>query len=150
MICSVCSGTVAGAREAFLYDVPSLAISYDWYVTTYFPSCCRYFKNVYLPDEAKIVSLVMWFCSMTNWGDGTFRVRGKSSVNDFKLGAEACLLMIDAVLSEIKNKTYSHRCFLNIDLPTDAVNHKVIFRARVMEYHFIGINYFPCYNLYHV
>lgn len=30
--CSVYSGTVAGAREAFFNGVPSISISYDWYV----------------------------------------------------------------------------------------------------------------------
>lgn len=30
--CSVYSGTVAGAREAFFNGVPSVSISYDWYV----------------------------------------------------------------------------------------------------------------------
>ncbi|OVA18851.1 Survival protein SurE-like phosphatase/nucleotidase [Macleaya cordata] len=77
----VYSGTVGGAREAFFYGVPSLAISYDW-------------------------------------------VGGKSSIHDFKLGAEACLPIINEILTDIKNKTYSPRCFLNIDLPTDVVNHK--------------------------
>ena len=33
--CSVYSGTVAGAREAFFYGLPSVSISYDWYVSTY-------------------------------------------------------------------------------------------------------------------
>ncbi|KAH1223128.1 5'-nucleotidase SurE [Glycine max] len=30
-LCSVYSGTVAGAREAFFNDIPSISISYDWY-----------------------------------------------------------------------------------------------------------------------
>ncbi|XP_019075720.1 uncharacterized protein LOC100242666 isoform X2 [Vitis vinifera] len=78
----VYSGTVAGAREAFLNGIPSVSVSYNW-------------------------------------------VAGKSNVHDFKLAAEACLPMISAVLSEIKNQRYPERCFLNIDLPTDVVNHKV-------------------------
>ncbi|CBI26244.3 hypothetical protein VitviT2T_006502 [Vitis vinifera] len=77
----VYSGTVAGAREAFLNGIPSVSVSYNW-------------------------------------------VAGKSNVHDFKLAAEACLPMISAVLSEIKNQRYPERCFLNIDLPTDVVNHK--------------------------
>ncbi|XP_010256021.1 PREDICTED: uncharacterized protein LOC104596523 isoform X2 [Nelumbo nucifera] len=77
----VYSGTVAGAREAFFYGVPSLAISYDW-------------------------------------------VRGKSSIQDFKLGAEASLPIINAILAALKNKTYPQNCFLNMDLPTDVANHK--------------------------
>ncbi|KAK9053749.1 hypothetical protein SSX86_024823 [Deinandra increscens subsp. villosa] len=77
----VYSGTVAGAREAFLYDVPSVSMSYDW-------------------------------------------VGGTSSINDFTLAAEACLPIINAILVEIKNKTYPQKCFLNVDLPTNIPKHK--------------------------
>ncbi|MCL7046234.1 hypothetical protein MKW94_018144 [Papaver nudicaule] len=51
-------------------------------------------------------------------------VGGKSSDDDYKLSAEACLPLINAVLTEIKNGTYLQRCFLNIDIPTDVVHHK--------------------------
>ncbi|XVF28858.1 hypothetical protein REPUB_Repub15cG0068400 [Reevesia pubescens] len=51
-------------------------------------------------------------------------VGGKSSVNDYKLAAEACLPIFSAILAEIKNKTYPLRGFLNIDLPTDIANYK--------------------------
>ncbi|XP_042517919.1 5'-nucleotidase SurE-like isoform X2 [Macadamia integrifolia] len=77
----VYSGTVAGAREAFFYGVPSISVSYDW-------------------------------------------VRGKSSIHDFKLGATACLPIINAIMTELKNKTYPQRCFLNVDLPTAISSHK--------------------------
>ncbi|KAL1220649.1 hypothetical protein V5N11_003353 [Cardamine amara subsp. amara] len=77
----VYSGTVAGAREAFLYGVPSASISYDW-------------------------------------------KRGEINVNDFVLAAQACLPIINGLLSAINNKTHPMKCFLNIDLPTDIVNHK--------------------------
>lgn len=30
--CSVYSGTVAGAREAFFNGIPSISLSYEWYV----------------------------------------------------------------------------------------------------------------------
>lgn len=69
--------------------------------------------------------------SMSIWL--SFRVAGKSNVHDFKLAAEACLPMISAVLSEIKNQRYPERCFLNIDLPTDVVNHKVNFKLACMS-----------------
>ncbi|KAL1806535.1 hypothetical protein ACET3Z_029603 [Daucus carota] len=75
------SGTVAGAREAFLAGVPAISISYDW-------------------------------------------VGGKSAVKDYKLSAGACLPIINAILADIKKKTYPLKCFLNIDLPTDVLNHK--------------------------
>ncbi|KAK8954137.1 hypothetical protein KSP39_PZI002327 [Platanthera zijinensis] len=77
----VYSGTIAGAREAFLNGVPSIAISYDW-------------------------------------------VGGKSSLQDLKLAAKVCLPMINAVLTELKNKTYPKGSFLNVDVPTDVTNHK--------------------------
>nr|XP_043626721.1 5'-nucleotidase SurE [Erigeron canadensis]XP_043626722.1 5'-nucleotidase SurE [Erigeron canadensis]XP_043626723.1 5'-nucleotidase SurE [Erigeron canadensis] len=77
----VYSGTVAGAREAFFYGVPSISISYDW-------------------------------------------VKATSSIDDFTLAAEACLPIINAVVSEIRNKTYPQKCFLNVDLPTNIQNHK--------------------------
>lgn len=75
------SGTVAGAREAFVNDVPAISISYDW-------------------------------------------VKGRSSFQDFTLAAEACLPIISSVLGEISKHTYVHRCFLNVDVPTDVTNHK--------------------------
>ncbi|CAN4091334.1 unnamed protein product [Withania somnifera] len=50
--------------------------------------------------------------------------RGKSNVNDFTLAAKACLPIISAILAEIKIKHYPQNCFLNIDVPTDVVNHK--------------------------
>ncbi|KAJ0233057.1 5'-nucleotidase [Hirschfeldia incana] len=77
----VYSGTVAGAREAFIYDVPSASISYDW-------------------------------------------KRGDINANDFVLGAQACLPIINGMLGAIKNKSHPTNCFLNIDLPTDITNHK--------------------------
>ncbi|CAH2079114.1 unnamed protein product [Thlaspi arvense] len=77
----VYSGTVAGAREAFIYDVPSASISYDW-------------------------------------------KRGEINADDFVLAAQACLPIINGMLSAIKNKTHPTKCFLNIDLPTDIANHK--------------------------
>ncbi|KAD2392992.1 hypothetical protein E3N88_39969 [Mikania micrantha] len=75
--------TVAGAREAFFYDVPSVSMSYDY-----------------------------------DWVGGT------SSVDDFTLAAEACLPLINAILVEIKNKTYPQKCFLNVELPTNILKHK--------------------------
>jgi len=41
--CSVYSGTVAGAREAFFNGLPSVSISYDWYVST----CIRQKSYIY-------------------------------------------------------------------------------------------------------
>ncbi|XP_033515503.1 uncharacterized protein [Nicotiana tomentosiformis] len=52
-------------------------------------------------------------------------VRGKSNVNDFTLAAKACLPIISAILAEIKRNNYPQNCFLNIDVPTDVINHKV-------------------------
>ncbi|XP_016504939.1 uncharacterized protein LOC107822872 isoform X4 [Nicotiana tabacum] len=51
-------------------------------------------------------------------------VRGKSNVNDFTLAAKACLPIISAILAEIKRNNYPQNCFLNIDVPTDVINHK--------------------------
>jgi hypothetical protein len=36
LICSIYSGTVAGAREAFLCGFPAIAMSYDWYARIFF------------------------------------------------------------------------------------------------------------------
>ncbi|KAJ0681720.1 putative 5'-nucleotidase [Helianthus annuus] len=77
----VYSGTVAGAQQAFIRGIPSVAISYEW-------------------------------------------IEGTSNINDFTLAAEACLPMISAIFVEIKNKTYPKECFLNVNLPTDILNHK--------------------------
>ncbi|KAK6130270.1 hypothetical protein DH2020_035983 [Rehmannia glutinosa] len=51
-------------------------------------------------------------------------VGGWSKVDDFSLAAEACLPIISAILVEIKQKTYPRNCFLNIDVPTNVINHK--------------------------
>ncbi|KAH7844184.1 hypothetical protein Vadar_025245 [Vaccinium darrowii] len=51
-------------------------------------------------------------------------VRGTSNVDDYTVAAEACLPIVDAILAEIKNKTYPQKCFLNVDLPTNVANHK--------------------------
>lgn len=72
--------------------------------------------------------IVLFFvpCSLF-LGIAKFRIRGKSNVNDFTLAAKACLPIISAILAEIKTKHYPKNCFLNIDVPTDVVNHKVNF-----------------------
>ncbi|XP_016504937.1 uncharacterized protein LOC107822872 isoform X2 [Nicotiana tabacum] len=64
--------------------------------------------------------------SGVNMGDncGYHMVRGKSNVNDFTLAAKACLPIISAILAEIKRNNYPQNCFLNIDVPTDVINHK--------------------------
>ncbi|CAN6454163.1 unnamed protein product [Victoria cruziana] len=51
-------------------------------------------------------------------------VRGKSGENDFKLAAEACLPVVDMVLTALKNGTYPTGTFLNVDLPTDIASYK--------------------------
>ncbi|KAK4761968.1 hypothetical protein SAY87_029852 [Trapa incisa] len=51
-------------------------------------------------------------------------VGGKSNSEDYVLAAEACLPLICGLVAVIKNNCYPTGCFLNIDLPTDIVNHK--------------------------
>ncbi|KAI4378870.1 hypothetical protein MLD38_016293 [Melastoma candidum] len=51
-------------------------------------------------------------------------VQGKSNIEDYTIGAKACLPIITAVVTEIRRQTYPAGCFLNIDLPTDISNHK--------------------------
>ncbi|KMS98595.1 hypothetical protein BVRB_3g070790 [Beta vulgaris subsp. vulgaris] len=51
-------------------------------------------------------------------------VGGVSNIDDYTVAAEACLPIINAVLAEIKSKTYPQRCFVNIDLPTNIRCHK--------------------------
>lgn len=51
-------------------------------------------------------------------------VGGKSNAQDLKLAVEACSPVINAVLTELKSKTYSKTSFLNINVPTDVTNHK--------------------------
>ncbi|XP_071732318.1 uncharacterized protein [Rutidosis leptorrhynchoides] len=53
-------------------------------------------------------------------------MRDTSNINDFTFAAEACLPIISAIFAEIKNKTYNQKCFLNVALPTDILNHKGI------------------------
>ncbi|XP_016504940.1 uncharacterized protein LOC107822872 isoform X5 [Nicotiana tabacum] len=70
--------------------------------------------------------VLLWVISGVNMGDncGYHMVRGKSNVNDFTLAAKACLPIISAILAEIKRNNYPQNCFLNIDVPTDVINHK--------------------------
>ncbi|XVF63121.1 hypothetical protein PTKIN_Ptkin09bG0063400 [Pterospermum kingtungense] len=89
------SGTVAGAREAFVNGVPALSISYDCYGG--------------LNSEQL---------------EKTLRLDAKTKTNDYEAAAKACLPLIRAILTEIKNQTYPQGCFLNIDLPRDLANHK--------------------------
>lgn len=72
------------------------------------------------------------------------RAGGRSNVDDFTLAAEACLPIICAILAEIKKKTYPQNCFLNVDVPTDVMNHKVIFGSALAVIFFVG---FHSYNL---
>uniref|UniRef100_A0A2P2KBX5 Uncharacterized protein MANES_15G028700 n=1 Tax=Rhizophora mucronata TaxID=61149 RepID=A0A2P2KBX5_RHIMU len=51
-------------------------------------------------------------------------VKGKSNIQDYTLAAEACLPIISAIITEIRNQSYPSGCFLNIGLPTDVANHK--------------------------
>ncbi|KAH0748938.1 hypothetical protein KY290_028170 [Solanum tuberosum] len=51
-------------------------------------------------------------------------VAGKSKDDDFVLAAEACMPIITAISTEIKNNTYPQNCFLNIDVPADVANCK--------------------------
>lgn len=60
-----------------------------------------------------------------------FRKPSKSNVNDLKLAADACLPLINAVLNEIKAKTYPENSFLNVDIPSDVANNKVIIGIRL-------------------
>ncbi|WVZ62357.1 hypothetical protein U9M48_012115 [Paspalum notatum var. saurae] len=48
----------------------------------------------------------------------------KSSVNDLKVSAEVCMPLINAIVTEIMNRTYPQGSFLNVDVPTDAAHHK--------------------------
>lgn len=50
-----------------------------------------------------------------------------SSLNDFILAAEVCLPILSAISVEIRKRNYLQKCFLNINLPADAKNHKVRF-----------------------
>lgn len=75
------SGTVAGAREAFICGVPSIALSYNW-------------------------------------------VRGESNARDFGPAVEACLPLIDAVVSHIVKGSYPQGFFLNVDVPPISTQHK--------------------------
>ena len=63
----------------------------------------------------------------------SFGVADQSNIHDFKLAAEACFPMISAVIAEIKNQTYPGKCFLNITLATDIVNHKVNFELACLS-----------------
>ncbi|KAJ3705466.1 hypothetical protein LUZ61_009171 [Rhynchospora tenuis] len=51
-------------------------------------------------------------------------VGSKSTVDDLKLAAEACMPLINAVVYEVKNKSFPEGCFFNVDVPTDVSHFK--------------------------
>ena len=57
LICSIYSGTVAGAREAFLYGIPSIAMSYDWYANIFFSLILSAVLNHILSHSAAVSDL---------------------------------------------------------------------------------------------
>lgn len=65
----------------------------------------------------------------------------KSDVHDLKLAADACLPLINAVLYELKAKAYPEGSFLNVDVPTDVANHKVIHETQHLLRHHIFNTY---------
>lgn len=77
--------------------------------------------------------------------------RGTSNTDDYTLGAQACLPIINAMLAEIKNKTFPQKCFLNVDLPTNIANHKVNHILACRCYFWIvclrNFENLPCSNL---
>lgn len=68
-----------------------------------------------------------------------FRIKGKSTLNDFILAAQVCLPIISAVLVETKNPSYPRKCFLNVDVPNDVANHKVYYNYFCNLYVFLMI-----------
>lgn len=52
-------------------------------------------------------------------------MQGKSDVNHFIVGAQACLPIINAILADVRMNTYLRKSFLNINLPADIANNKV-------------------------
>jgi 5'-nucleotidase len=54
------------------------------------------------------------------------RKRGKSTDNDFKLAAVVSLPLIKASLRDIQEGVYPTGFFLNVDIPLNPSNHKVI------------------------
>ncbi|OEL25738.1 5'-nucleotidase SurE [Dichanthelium oligosanthes] len=121
------SGTVAGAREAFLYGIPAMAMSYDWFFSFTADQTIRILASImvvsilqymlYNTLEPKSV-FVESFEAFNKW------VAGQSSVNDLKVSAEVCMPLINTIVTEIKNGTYPKGSFLNVDVPTDAAHHK--------------------------
>lgn len=134
--CRVYSGTVAGAREAFFYGVPSISVSYDWYVVLLIlNSMINYVDICYTSPKFAIycfytisssILYCLACCVILVWELLTIRVGCKSNTQDYTLAAEACLPIISAVSTEIRNHQYPQGCFLNVDLPTNIANHKVV------------------------
>lgn len=48
-------------------------------------------------------------------------------MQDFIQAAKVCLPIIIAVMTEIRNNAFPQGCFLDIEIPNDVKNHKVIF-----------------------
>lgn len=65
-----------------------------------------------------------------------FRIGGKSTIQDFALAAEVCLPIISSMLAEIKKGSYPRKCFLNVDVPTEVANHKVLSRIFFIAYNY--------------
>ncbi|GER39204.1 5'-nucleotidase surE [Striga asiatica] len=123
--------TSLGISKALFPCIPDLVIS----GINMGSNCGYHMDSAIIMSRLHIVPLlttILNICSGLSQGLGKhfsmtyqpFLVGGKSKVDDFALAAEVCLPIISALLAEIKKKTYPQNCFLNIDVPTDVVNHK--------------------------
>ena len=83
------------------------------------------------------------------------RKKGKSTLHDFTLAAQACIPIINSVLLEIKNQSYPQICFLNVVFPTNVANNKVCqnlmsgqfwctFHVYYVQNYEIGMASLPC------
>ncbi|KAJ3670195.1 hypothetical protein LUZ60_010519 [Juncus effusus] len=65
-----------------------------------------------------------FFCGVPSIAISYNWVGSKSTVDDLKLAAEACLPLVKTILSKLKNNSFPGEYFLNIDIPTDVSHNK--------------------------
>ena len=124
------SGAVAGAREALICGVPSLCISFNWWLLFLcFTSSQPFWNFVALHFEGPLSSILyvgVFFFS---------RKKDVSCESDLKDAVDVSLPLIHAALRDIEKGTFPKNCCLNIEIPSSPLTNKVcFFNCNVLDW----------------
>lgn len=131
------SGVVAGAREALICDIPSMAISLNWWTfhPCLFGSLLLYFLSYYY-----ILYTFLW--------NYLCRKKDESRESDLKDAVSVCLPLITAAIRDIEKENFPKGFFLNVEIPTSPLTNKVfVFQVRFFLCNVSGLPVL-CISLY--